>query len=87
MSEESFGNNLKPVEIDVTDDTAFKTGVVQYLQLISDQTRDLPSIRKKVENHDRLVQYGKWTAIPILAFLHQAGGYLKDNWSHFFGGH
>jgi len=82
MSEEN--GSFKPVQIDVTDEHAFKTSVVQYLQLISDQTRDLPTIRKKVETHDRIVQYGKWSAIPILAVLHAA---VDSAWHRILGGH
>lgn len=72
MSEENGNGQMRRVEIDVTDEHAFKTGVVQYLQLISDQTRDIPTIRKKVEKHDRIMQFGKWSAIPFIAVLHTA---------------
>lgn len=83
MSEDGNGV-FKPVQIDVTDDRAFKTHVVQYLQLISDQTSVIPSLKKKVERHERLIQYGKWTAIPLIAALH---GLVDQGLKKYFGGH
>jgi len=58
------------LDIDVTDETAFKVGVVQTLQLIVDRTSGLKDIAEKVEKHDRIVDYGKWTAIPLLTLFH-----------------
>ncbi len=72
MSGETNGNGMKPVAIDVTDEHAFKTGVVQTLQLISDNTACLPSLKKKVDRHEQVYQTGKYVAVPALAFLHAA---------------
>lgn len=69
MGEEN-GNGMRPVDIDVTDEHAFKTGVVQYLQLISDRTSCLPEVKRKVEYHERIVQASKWASVPLLAVLH-----------------
>lgn len=66
------GNGYKPIEIDVTNDQAFKTGVVKYLQLVVDNTRDLPSVKKKVDKHERIVHTGAILGIPILWMLHAA---------------
>lgn len=76
--------NPEPVHIDVTNEIAFRTGVVQYFQILSDRTADLPQLKKKVEKHDRLVQYGKWTAIPLIAALH---GIVDGAIKKYFGGH
>jgi hypothetical protein len=69
--DENNGNGInghfEMVDIDVTNDASFRTGVVQYLQKISDQTSAIPALKKKVEQHDRIVQYGTWTAVPIIA--------------------
>jgi hypothetical protein len=64
-----INGHFEPVNIDVTDDHAFRTGVVQYLQLISDQTSVIPGLKKKVEKHDRIVQYATWTAIPVIGLI------------------
>jgi hypothetical protein len=67
----SNGSNghFEMVDIDVTNDVAFRTGVVKYLQKISDQTCAIPGLKKKVELHDRIVQYGTWTSVPIIALI------------------
>ncbi|MHB8501521.1 MAG: hypothetical protein ACYDHE_11325 [Candidatus Acidiferrales bacterium] len=63
-------NGLKPIEIDVTNEHSFKTGVIQTLQMISDNTACLPSLKKKVEHHEQIVKTGKWLVIPLMALLH-----------------
>jgi hypothetical protein len=67
MDDNNGNGNFRPINIDVSNDADFRAGVVKYLQLISDQTCAIPALKKKVETHDRIVQYGKWTGIPILA--------------------
>lgn len=67
-----MSGELKKVEIDVKDEHAFRTGVVQYLQLISDQTSVIPSLKKQVDRHDRIVQVGKYAAVPGVWFLQAA---------------
>jgi hypothetical protein len=64
-----MNGHFEMVDIDVTNDVAFRTGVVKYLQKISDQTGAIPDLKKKVERHDRIVQYGKWTGVPIMALI------------------
>ena len=77
MSENGNGS-FKPIEIDVKDEHAFRTGVVQHLQLIADQTRDIPSIKKKVDKHEVIYQVGKWASVPIIG---AAVAYVKS-WFH-----
>jgi hypothetical protein len=88
MSDEANGltPQLRPIEIDVTDEHAFRAGVVKHLQMISDQTApigvikqklyehdkiftavDLPDMKVKVEQHDKIVTFGKWLGVPIIA--------------------
>jgi len=71
MSETDNGNP-SPVEIDVTNEIAFRTGVIQYFQLLTDRTADLPALKRKVERHDRAYQYAKWMLIPLLAAIEGA---------------
>lgn len=66
----SDDNGFKPIEIDVTNEHEFKTGVVKYLQLVVDQNREILSMKKKVEKHEQIYQAGKWASIPVLALLH-----------------
>ena len=56
----------KPLEIDVTDDLAFRTSVVQHLQFIVDKCADLPELKRKVERHDRIVSVGKYILVPTI---------------------
>lgn len=42
---------------------------------IKEQTSDLPALKAKVERHDRIFQYGKWTALPIIAIFQLAFKY------------
>jgi hypothetical protein len=67
---EGNGNGFRPVEIDVKDEHAFRTGVVQNLQMIADRTACIPTLQKKVEKHEQVVQAGKWLSIPIIAAIH-----------------
>lgn len=71
MSEEN-GNGQQALQIDVTDDHAFRTAVVQHLQLLADRTACLPSLKKKVDRHELYIAIGKWTALPFLAAFHTA---------------
>ena len=59
-----------PLEIDVTDEHAFRTGVVQHLQLLADRTYCLADIKKTVDKHDRIVAVGKYAAVPAMGILH-----------------
>jgi hypothetical protein len=71
MSGSENGNGFfRPIEIDVTNDYEFKTGVVKHLQLIVDNTREIPVIKKKVEKHDKILYAGKWLIIPVLWVIH-----------------
>lgn len=70
MSDGNGNGNQKPLRIDVTNDAQFKVDVATTLQLIADRTECLPDIKKKVEKHDRIYQYGKWSAVPVVAALH-----------------
>jgi hypothetical protein len=76
MFGENGNGNPKPVDIDVTDEHAFRTGVVQYLQLISDRTNDLPALRKTVNKHETIVNVGRITGIPILIALQEGAKHL-----------
>lgn len=69
MDDTNGNGHFEPIEIDVTNDVAFRTGVVKYLQKISDETKALPGLKRKVEKHDRIVQYGTWTAVPFVALV------------------
>jgi hypothetical protein len=66
----------KPLEIDVTNEHAFKTGVVQTLQLIADRTECIPSMKKKVDKHEQIVQTGKWLGVPLLILFHSGLKYV-----------
>lgn len=69
------------LQIDVTNETAFKVGIVQTLQLLVDHTSCLSDMKQKVEKHERIVQVGKYAAVPaiglfnigIKAFFHKLG--------------
>lgn len=37
---------------------------------IKDDMIEMKQLKQTVEQHDRIVQYGKWTALPILAGIH-----------------
>lgn len=73
MSEDNGNGNgqLHVVDIDVTNDMAFRTGVVQNFQLLMDRTHCLVDMKKKVDRHDNIVRVGKWASIPIIAFVQQ----------------
>jgi len=60
---------FKPVEIDVTDDMAFRSGVVQYMQIVMDRTSCISDMKKKVDNHDSIVRFGKWLSAPLFLLL------------------
>jgi hypothetical protein len=64
------GNGFNAIYIDVRDDHKFKTGMVQYMQMLVDRTDCLPALKKKVEKHEQVYQTGKWLAIPLFALLH-----------------
>jgi hypothetical protein len=70
MDKDSILNgHFESVNIDVTNDMEFRVGVVKYLQKISDQTCVIPELKRKVEKHDRIVQYGAWTSVPFVALI------------------
>lgn len=70
------GNGSRPLEIDVTDEHAFRTGVVQHLQFIVDKTSVIPELKKKVDEHEKLiskheniVKFGMWAAPTSIAAI------------------
>jgi len=69
MAEGNGNGTFRPIDIDVTDETAFKSAVVQHLQLIMDQTKCIPAVVEKVNNHDQIVRFGKWLGAPVFLFL------------------
>ena len=73
---------VRPLDIDVTDEHAFKSGVVQHLQFIADRTACLPELKRKVDHHEAIVNVGKYAAIPVLGFLQLSIGHLlkKIGW-------
>jgi hypothetical protein len=70
MNSGENGNGFRPIEIDVKDEHAFRTGVVQNLQLIADRTACIPTIQKKVEKHEQAYQVGKIAVVPALGVFH-----------------
>jgi hypothetical protein len=50
------GNGRRILDIDVTDEHAFRAGVIQHLQNISDQTSVIPDLKKKIDEHDEVIR-------------------------------
>ncbi|HZS43346.1 MAG TPA: hypothetical protein VFA52_03985 [Candidatus Paceibacterota bacterium] len=67
-----MADEQKQLRIDVTNETAYKVGVVQMLQLLDDRTACLAEMKKKVDRHETIVQVGKWASIPILGLFNLA---------------
>jgi len=68
-----------PIEIDVTNDIAFRTAVVTHLQFITDKCSEIPELKAKVERHDDIVKVGRWASVPVLAVVHLG---LKHFFTH-----
>jgi hypothetical protein len=81
------GNGEQPtLQIDVTDEHAFRTGVVQNLQLLADRTYCLNDIKRKVERHENIIRFGKWASVPAVIFfsegIKEAAKYVATMWRH-----
>lgn len=59
------------VDIDVTNEIAFRTGVVKYLQILSDRTYNLPELKKKVDKHENIVMVSKYAGIPFVIAIQE----------------
>ncbi len=71
------GNGFsQPLNIDVTDEHAFRAGVLQHLQFIADRTSCIPELKKKVDKHEMIVKVGKWVSLPIIGVMQEGLKYL-----------
>jgi hypothetical protein len=84
MSDNGSNGYRAPLEIDVTDEHAFRSGVVQHLQFIADTVSEVPVLKQKVAlqgdlvaSHERIVKsaknVSKWSlrlvTLPVLGAI------------------
>ena len=50
-----YENGQRIIDIDVTDEHAFRTGVIQHLQYIADRTSVIPELKQKIDDHDEMI--------------------------------